>query len=312
MLPIRLRIKCTFDTFFEGGTFGRNPSFAVGLPETHTRDHRFLCFDSERGSLETAIDLQPKTAFESWLTWMFAPPLLDLSKQVDEALYVSEVIDGRRLGRDPSGHVDPKQLLLGFQPFLEIRLRERLRAQVGEPLAELLLPQASAWMRQQALSNLIPMSDAFSTQLLEEWLVEAYLGSKEKPSESELQALERVHSRNQRPIVSLIYLRWTGQWSALSSALRSSDAQTARRFTKWALTTLQASVMRAGQPGTLLALGLYTRSDQFEETVNLLAAILAKSPEEILATPSAGRSGSTNQIPIERLIELYALIVEGA
>ena len=310
LLPIRLRTKCTFDTFFVEGRLGRMPYWAVGFPENQSRDSRLYQFELERESFGVSIDVQPKTAFESWLTWMFAPPLSDLSKQVDEALYVSELIDGKRLRGGVSEQANAKQLLIGFQPFLEGRLRERLRTQIGEELCERAFPQALAWLGRQGLAALTPIAESISAQQVEQWLSDAYLTSYEKPLPSEIQAIERFSSRNQRSILPLIYLRWTNQWSPLRSALRSADTEITRGFTKWALASVQAFVRPGAQPGTLLSLGLYAEGDALLEAANLLGALLDRSPEEILSTSSAEGTGQTSQIPIEQLISLYALIVE--
>jgi hypothetical protein len=308
LLPIRLRAKCTFDTFFVRGSIARMPYWAVGFPATESRDPQFFTFEVERESLSESIDVQSKTAFEFWLRWMFTPPLSDLSKHVDEALYVSEVLDGRRLSGDASHAIT--KLLIGFQPLLEDRLRERLRTQIGEALCERVLPQALAWLgQQQGLAALTAITEGASGQQLEQWLVEAFSVLDEKPSASELKDLEKFAFRNQPSMLSLIHLRWTGQWQPLRSALRTADPAMRRRFAKWALAPVRALVRPTSQTGVLLSLGLYAEGDELQETASLLGAILDKSPDEILLTSSAD-AGRPREIPIEQVISLYALIVE--
>jgi hypothetical protein len=309
LLPIRLRNKCTFDTFFVGGSFGRMPYCAVGFPESQSRDSRLLPFEVERESFGGSVDLQPKTAFEYWLKWMFSPPLSDLSKHVDEALYVSELLDGRGLGGNNLEQGDTR-LLIGFQPILENRLRERLRAQIGDSLCRRLFPRALAWLGQQGLAALAPINDGLAALQLEEWLTETYASSYDRPPASEIQDLERFSSRNQRSILWLIYLRWTNQWPLLRSALRSAESETARRFAKWALASVQALVRPVAQTGLLLGIGLYAEGDQLRETVELLSAVLDKSQDEILPTSTADPAGQPTNIPIEHLVSLYALILE--
>lgn len=308
LLPIRLRTKCTFDTFFVAGSPGRMPYWAVGFPESQNRDPNFLPFEIERNSFGASIELQSKNAFESWLRWMLAPPLSDLSKHIDEAFYVSEFLDGRRLAGSTLEQANPA-LLIGFQPFLENRLREGLRTQIGETLCERLFPQAIAWLGQQGLAALAPIAEGFSVKQMELWLCDAYISSYDKPATTELRQLERFLSRNQQSMLWMIYLRWTDQWPALRSVLRSAEPAVARHFAKWALATVQAALRSTAEPGMLLSLGLYTEGDHLQETVNVLSAILDKSPDEILSV-SSSKGGVPGSVPINQIIDLFAMFLE--
>jgi len=283
LIPAQLRLGCSFDTRFIGGTFGKTPYFFLGFPADEPRDRRFACFDVEECEFTPPVVLQSPTSYDLWLKWMLRPPLSDIANSVDDAVRITALLDGRQPRGDQRATANTDSLL-AFRPILEMRLRAQLKDQMGEALSDRILPQVFTWARQQGLEIIGPLTQGFSDDQVEGWVSGAYERYYEKPTTSELEHLERLSSKNQKSFLRLIYLRWNQQWPDLRTALDSVEISVSNRFKRWALATVSAFARPIANPEQGLSLGLcFGAADpQSSDTFGLIAALLDVSPEPLL------------------------------
>jgi hypothetical protein len=320
LLPTHLRSRCSFDTLFVGGNYGKTPYFALGLPAAQSRDRRFFCFNVERGEFMPSVEPGSPTSYDLWLKGILHPPLSEITGYVDDADRIAALLDGKKLNGDQ--RVENADSLLGFRSILETRLAEQVKTQLGDLLGDRILPQVLSWARDQGLAGLTPLTQGFSDNQLTGWVADAYEHYHEKPSTTELNELERLSSHNERSFLRLVYLRWSQRWPVLRTTLTRLEISASNRFKRWALATVPVqvqSVVRPGQ-GFFLELGLREGNEQAEETYALLSALVDNSTESPLtrdSTHSRAFPSATSPNPeqmmhtdsIKRLLSLLELLV---
>jgi hypothetical protein len=316
LLPTQLRFRCSFDTLFAGGNYGKTPYFAFGLPLDHSRDRRFAGFDVERGELSPAVGPASLTSYDLWLKWMLKPPLPEIAGYTDEAVRIAAVLDGEvSTGDQRQRNVDS---LLPFRAIVEKRLENQAKGQLGEILGNRIVPQVLAWAREQGAAVLDSLRRDFSCEQLEGWLTAAYSNYHERPSTTELEQLGRFSAENQRSFLRLVYLRWMRQWPELRATLRSLETSPSDHFKKWALATMSAQVQPVANPqpghGLLFGLNLAIEGDEAAETSALIAALLDVSMDANgLADMQALTANSKSMFgpdTIKNLLGLVALLVD--
>jgi hypothetical protein len=295
LLPTHLRVRCSFDTLFAGGNYGRTPYFVFGLPAEHSRDRRFFCFDVARGEFMPSLEPASPTSYDLWLKMMLQPRLAEVSGRVDDADRIASLIDGGQTSADQP--LENEDALLPFWPILETRLSKQVKTQIGDLLGDRILPRVFAWARHQGVAGFAPLTQGFSFDQLLGWVEDAYEHYHEEPSIAELDELERLSSRNERSFLRPIFLRWSRQWHALRIALRTLETAQSNRFKRWALATVPVhaqSVVRPGQ-GFFLGLGIREGSTQAEETYEVLSALLDTSTESLLPTDPTATDSDTHR-----------------
>lgn len=316
LLPTQLRFRCSFDTLFAGGNYGKTPYFAFGLPLDHSRERRFAGFDVERGELSPAAEPASLTSYDLWLKWMLKPPLAEIAGYTDEAVRIAAVLDGEYFARDQRpGNV---YSLLPFRAIVEQRLEKQVKRQIGEVLGDRILPQVFSWAREEGAAALDLLGRDFSRQQLDGWLTEAYENYHERLSTTELEQLGRASAGVQRTFLRLVYLRWTCQWNELRMMLRSLETSASDHFKKWALATMSAQVQpitsRQQGHGFLFGLNFATEGEEAGETSALIAALLDVSIDAngLGDTQSLTDTSEPMSKPdtIKNLLGLIALLVD--
>jgi len=276
LIPSHLRFSCSFDTLFAGGSYGKTPYFALGLPADHSRERRFASFDVEQGELSPSAEPVSLTSFDRWLRWMLKPPLVEISDYVDEAVHIASLLDGEHFAKDQ--RLENAYSLLPFRAIVEKRLEKRLITQVGEVLGNRILHHVLSWARGQGVAALDLLRRDFGREQLDGWLTAAYKNYYERPSTTELEQLGRFSAENQKSFLRLIYLRWARQWPELRVILTALDTTASDRFKKWALATMSAHVQpvanRQHEHGFLFGLNLATEGEEARETSALIATLL--------------------------------------
>lgn len=283
LIPVPSRIRCSFDTFFSGGTFSKTPYFAVGLTADQPQDPRFACFDVAQGAFISNIDGDPYSSYDLWLQWMLQPPLSDVARQADEAYRVLAFLEGQQISKDQLGKPN-KDSLVVVRPILERRLGEQLKTKIGDMVGSRILPHVLSWVLEQDISVLRSLTQGFPEHQLDAWVLAAYEQNYEKPSAPELQQLDKVSLSNPRSLLRLIFLRWTQQWHLLKTTLKVVDITTSNRFKRWALATISARAQPIldAEHGLLLGVGIYAGHDQTGEESEVLATLLDISSEQLL------------------------------
>ena len=153
-IPEPLRIHCSFDTYFVGGTLGQRRCWAVGLPADEGRRANLIGFDLVEGSFLRDGDAPPEGAFERWLDSALAGERAtwDLPRRGGPAHALAEWLEDRpadaRLLAD-LGDADFQAILKQNRFALENRLLGALTRQVEATLAARVLPAALAWFERQ-------------------------------------------------------------------------------------------------------------------------------------------------------------------
>ncbi|BCM94141.1 hypothetical protein IAD21_06044 [Abditibacteriota bacterium] len=246
LLPISIRIQCTFDTLFTGGTLGRLPYWAVGL-ETNSVSPQFLQFDLEGGcfadSSQTVVPPIPL-----WQRVLFRqiergviPPNLDAirGEQFPSPQFTISIADSAP--HNNSADLDSASL---YQ-----RVQDQLNDQVGRTLGAELLPSAQDWVVGQGTAALTALTDGFPLPLLMGWFTGWATNSVSTPGPLILADWEKFLANLARELptskevqmLRLMFWRWKQNWAKLTETLRGLPTEEFVSFTEWSLKTVPFS-----------------------------------------------------------------------
>jgi hypothetical protein len=312
LLPPAARARCTFDTHFQGGTLGRTPYWAVGLPAGEARQANVFTFDLAARRFLQEPPCPPGTAAEEEVLSRPHADLASWRRGVALPARLEAWLDGGGRDDDLLGEVD-EELFGRFLkprpalPGLEKEVQEQLSRHLGPALAgrDFIRNKAWAWVRRPGATVLGSLREGLPLEQVAGWALGCFRAEgARRPAPEELEGLERLvaqlRKRGPRELYRecrLVCLRWAGAWERLAEKLRAADDAAFRQFVYRAMETALLGLRwqaRFSAQGVMF--GPCFTAEQPEDGFHLFEAILdARAWEALLPT---GGPGETR--PIER------------
>lgn len=285
-VPVSLRPRCMFDTYFYRCNLVATFYWAIGLLEPPV-GIKFVLVDGPARTVRGAAPTQAKTAYEHWiLTMLEGKKLGEIANQRDYAFALGEWLDGRDY---ETAHLETSSPALITEMFTinPVAVQSFLRRRVGEHFPESLVDRTATYIYQQTKpTNLYQkLRQGFVIETLVGILYGSYEAEKfVEPPRDEVKALEQVLAQLDHRLLRLFTAYWRGARRFLPEALAAASEADYKEFVNLALR------WNLVKPLNLL---VTTRANAFldaylaagvEDWVELVEAII-----EVKAMPSLSR-----------------------
>ena len=311
-LPLALRPRCSFDTYFYRCNLVATYFWAVGLPEPPARI-KFALVNGATREVQGEIPAQLKTAYEHWaLTAIEAKRLTYIARQRDLAFALAEWLDGRPYNQSHLQAASSELItdLLAVNPQA---VRAMLRRKMADLLPPLLIDRAvdviftnantlvdkpsrkldlkpeSLHSWSDSASEQLPgrsantlalyrrLQQGFTAPQLAKAVYQSYAAqSFVRPPKKELKALEAFLKRQDCQALRVLWAYWDNPRKQLPKALAQADETTYRQFVEAALRLKLVEPLDLLAPGkgdAFLDLYLKTTVDDWAELVEALLDI---------------------------------------
>ena len=287
-IPVALRPRCSFDTYFYRCNLKGIYYWAVGLLDAPTKPN-FILIDTQSRHVRGAARGQPETAYERWAVATIQASELDtISRYRDHAFAVCEWLEGRLYD---ASLVDaaPNQVISSIFHLNGQKVQARLYERLGERLPAVLVDRVIERLYRQSDPPELArqLRRGFQLPQLLETLYRVYesQGLRAPPDDelhatcAELGRLEAdeyralVHSVLSRGVADPLVLLIPGRGSAFLNLYLRSPAQSARSVAR-----LVELLIAGGDASCLSRLAPYLR-EQPAEDLKKLARIVKKNRE---------------------------------
>jgi hypothetical protein len=306
VVPMVLRSRCTFDTYFYRCNLVATYFWAIGLPEPPASP-KFALVKGATRQVQGVGLLQPETAYERWaVAAIKAGQLVELAQQREPAFALAEWLEGRdcELSFLEAAAPELVTVILKLNPEM---VQARLNQRVGEQLPPALVQRVAIHLYRQttALELYRQLRQGFRlSELLETLHASFAAASFKEPPSAELEALEMVLDQSEQPLLRLFLAYWRSPQHHLLQALEQTDEVTYRQFGETALRLKLVKPPTLLRPGRINAfLDLYL-AGQVEDLADVAEALLEIEGPEALAR----LTGSVQTLPPQELKRLAQLV----
>ncbi len=287
-MPIPLRAKCSFDTFFRGGNLNSLSYWAVGLPANTPRSSRLFCFDCVQGRFEHPVSPEPQTLYEQWLDeqWVGEEEraLAEVARLADAAWSYSHWLDSPTFPAPSPRNQEETKVWVSLSrrrpDALQNQIRRQLERQAGENLGRALALELRS--RGENQENQGAIGGEFSLQQLADLTWNLCLRQGVSLEPAIWKDVAEIAESSGRALLKLAVLRASRQWERLTQALQLVGDEDFKEFSLWVLAPLSPRVTWSVQrDGPNLTFGPRLNFDSGggeTDSIPLMCALLGRSP----------------------------------
>lgn len=224
-VPVAMRPRCTFDTYFYRGNLVATWFWAIGLPEPPV-SVKFAHVDASARQIQGHVDTQPTTSYERWVVHLItANKLAEIVKKRESAFALSEWLDGRQYNTSQLEIVSIELIKAVFEHSPQA-VQSALARRVEDKLPAELVERATAQVFKIAAVDEQYRYLRHGFQLVE--LMEALLASYEaekfaEPGRGEQKALEKSQTEAQHKKLRLVQSYWSNPKKELPKQLEQAN-----------------------------------------------------------------------------------------
>jgi hypothetical protein len=305
-VPLSLRPRCSFDTYFYRCNLVATYFWATGLPEAPV-SVKFAHVDGQTRRVQGETLPQPESAYESWV--MQAIQAGDLARIVryrDNAFALGAWLDGREYDLVLL-NAAPSELIVSVFKSSPGSVEAGLRRQVASKLPAALVDRATRTIYQHTdeLNLYRQLRQGIELPHLLETLYKSYEAERfAGPTRSELKALAELLEKHEAPMFSLFVTFWSSPDKELPKSLKRAEEADYRQFVKLASTLRLIEPLKLLVPGrgeAFLDIYLATRPEDLPKLVEALIEAKEFTSLSRLTGYLGGRSGKDLK-KIERMI----------
>jgi hypothetical protein len=250
-LPVALRPRCSFDTYFYRCNLVATYFWAIGLPAPPV-SIKFAQVESQTRQVNGNTPGEPETAYERWAMQMIEAGQFEaLRRERDKAFAVGEWLDDRSYDLSLLVAAAPDLIAAVFKASPQ-SVQASLRRQVNQKLPSELVERAARHLYQKSDGAALyrQLRQGFELAELVEALYESYEADHFKaPARAEVKALEKFLEKVDHELLRLFLAYWLNERKQLPEALKWSAEADYRRFGEIALKLNLVEPFRLLLPG---------------------------------------------------------------
>lgn len=250
-LPVALRPRCSFDTYFYRCNLVATYFWATGLPDPPV-SIKFAQVESQTQQVNGNVPGEPETAYERWAMHMIEARQFEaLARERDKAFAIGEWLDDRTYDLSLLAAATSDLIAAVFKASPS-SVQASLRRQVNQKLPSELVERAARHLYQKSDGAALYRQLRQGFELTE--LVEALYASYEAdhfraPARAEVKALEKFLEKVDHKLLQLFLAYWLSERKQLPEALKWAAAADYRRFSEIALKLALIDPFRLLIPG---------------------------------------------------------------
>jgi hypothetical protein len=231
-VPVSLRSRCTFDTFFYRCNLVATYFWAIGLPEPPV-SIKFAQVDGQTRQVQGGVTGYPETAYERWVIQAIdTGKLNEIARYRDNAFALGEWLDGRAYDLSLLAAA-PSDLITTIFKVSPESVQGLLRRQIRRKLPTSLVDRVAHHIYQQATELVLyrQLRQGFELPPLLDVLYESYAARNfEEPPRQEIKDLEELLQKVDHPLLNLFLAYWISPRKQLPRALERADEADYRQF----------------------------------------------------------------------------------
>lgn len=234
-VPLRLRLRCSFDTYFYRCNLVATYYWGIGLSQT--TNPKLIVVDARSKQVKQEFDYQAQSAYERWvMAAIEANNLTHIAQYKDHAFALCELLHNRPGDASLLDQIPPEAIRSVFQVNAQ-QVREQFRFKLGEQLPPLLVDRI--FERVYSQNNPMELVDRlrrrFELPRLLDAVYETYTAHKfHDPGRKERKVLGQLLQQTNHPDLGLLFACWSGS-KELRQALEQATNEEYCRFVREAL-----------------------------------------------------------------------------
>jgi hypothetical protein len=236
-VPVSMRPRCSFDTYFYRCNLVATYFWAIGLPESPV-SIKFAQVEGSSRQVKGNAPTQSESAYEHWVAEMIEAGNLDkIVQEREKAFALGEWLDGRSYDLTLLNAASPELVAAIFKASPS-SVRASLQRQVSQKLPTELAERAANHLFQKTVGAALyrQLRQGFELPELLNALYESYEAEQFKtPARSELKALEPLLEQADHKLLRLFLAYWQNERKQLSEILKWAEEADYRRFGELAL-----------------------------------------------------------------------------
>jgi hypothetical protein len=224
-VPVSIRSRCTFDTYFYHCNLVATYFWAIGLPEPPV-SIKFAQVDGQTRQVQGEATGHPKTAYERWVIQAIeAGELNEIARYRDNAFALGEWLDGRVYDLSLLSAA-PSELITTVFKVSPESVQGLLRRQIRRKLPTSLVDRVANHIYQQVTELVLyrQLRQGFEVPPLLDVLYESYAARNFKePPRQEIKDLEELLQKVDHPLLNLFLAYWISPRKRLPKTLERAD-----------------------------------------------------------------------------------------
>lgn len=309
-VPLSLRPRCSFDTYFYRCNLVATYFWAIGLPEAPV-SIKFAHVDGEARRVQGETLPQPESAYENWVMQAIETDnFAGVIRHRDQAFALGAWLDGREYDL-PLLNAAPSELIMEVFKSSPASVEASLRRQVASKLPSALVERATAYIyrHRDALTLYRQLRQGVDLAQLLEALYQSYAAEGfTLPPRQEVKALAELLEKSEYPMLSLFWAFWSSPDKELPKLLKRAEEADYRQFTKIVLDLKLIEPLKLLLPErgeAFLDIYLTTRLD---DVAGLVEALI--EAKEVASLPRL--NGYLPKLPAKELLKIERMIEDEA
>jgi len=266
-VPVSMRPRCSFDTYFYRCNLVATYFWAIGLPEPPV-SVKFVHVEGQSREVQGETPGQPETAYERWtMQRIETGKLADIARYRDNAFALGEWLDDRAYDLSLL-NAAPSNLIEDVLKASPLSVQAALRRGIVQKLPSELVDRAADYVFQKMTGAALykQLRQGFEVPPLLDILYESYAAEDFKePPKQEIKALDPLLEKNDHKMLHLFLAYWASPRNELPKALKWAEEGDYHRFGEIALRLNLVEPFRLLIPGRGDAfLDIYLASNRIE------------------------------------------------